>query len=290
MRINKVTASAFGPLVDQELSLASGMTVIVGDNESAKSSWHAALYSALCGRRRGKGAPIKDDRRFSDLPRPWDADRWVVSANITLDDGRTVEMHQDLDGKVDCRARDMGMGASDISNEIMFEGSPDASRWLGLDRRSFAATATVNQAELLKILADERAGSQSEDVNAGGGAHRVRCAPQGDDVEDHGGVGDGQRLGQPDLGAHGPPAARAADHARHPGPPPRLQRPPRALAHDGLPSAPTRGAAARRCAPPRLVRGIVTAGRFDECATFAPVGAELGCGGRAPQSSSNRAR
>jgi exonuclease SbcC len=78
----------------------------------------------------------------------------VVSANISLDDGRTVEMYQDLNGKVDCRARDLGMGAADISNEIMFDGSPDASRWLGLDRRSFASTATVNQAELLKILQD----------------------------------------------------------------------------------------------------------------------------------------
>jgi exonuclease SbcC len=155
MRINKVTASAFGPLVaDETLTLAPGMTVIAGDNESAKSTWHAAVYAALCGIRRGKGATPKDERRFADLHRPWDDDRWVVSANITLDDGRTVEMYQDLAGKVDCRARDLGMGATDISNEIMFEGSPDASRWLGLDRRSFAATAIVNQTELMKILTD----------------------------------------------------------------------------------------------------------------------------------------
>lgn len=154
MRINKVTASAFGPLLDQELTLASGMTVIVGDNESAKSSWHAAVYAALCGRRRGKGAPLKDEQRFADLHRPWDDERWLVFANITLDDGRTVQMYQDLAGKIDCRALDVGMGAVDISSEVMFEGCPDASRWLGLDRHSFAATATVNQAELLKILTD----------------------------------------------------------------------------------------------------------------------------------------
>ena len=54
MRINKINAVAFGPLADESLSLAPGMTVVVGDNESAKSSWHAAVYAALCGRRRGR--------------------------------------------------------------------------------------------------------------------------------------------------------------------------------------------------------------------------------------------
>jgi len=154
MRVNDVTASAFGPLIGESLSFAPGMTVVVGDNESAKSTWHAAIYAALCGRRRGKGVPPKDERRFADLHRPWDDSHWVVSANITLDNGSRVQMYQDLNGKVDCRAHDMDMGAADISSEIMFEGSPDASRWLGLDRRSFASTACVNQAELLKVLDD----------------------------------------------------------------------------------------------------------------------------------------
>ena len=34
----------------------------------------------------------------------------------------------------------------------MNEGSPDGSRWLGLDRRSFAVTASVTQAQLLSVL------------------------------------------------------------------------------------------------------------------------------------------
>src|SRR5664279_5525351 len=152
MRIRKVTAHAFGPITGATLAFADGMTVVVGDNESAKSSWHAAIYAALCGRRRRLGATTREERRFADLHRPWDGDKWFVSAIVTLDDGRTVEMCQDLDGQVDCRARDLDLGARDISNEIMFEGSPDASRWLGLDRRSFIATACVNQSELLRVL------------------------------------------------------------------------------------------------------------------------------------------
>jgi len=159
MRIVEVRAHAFGPLVDSTLPLAPGMTVIVGQNESAKSSWHAAAYTALCGRRRGKGASTKEDRRFSDLHRPWDRAEWEVSAAIELTDGRRIELHHDLAGNVDCRATDLVLGR-DVSNEIMFEGSPDGSRWLGLDRRTFLNTACIGQTELLGVL-DSADGLQS---------------------------------------------------------------------------------------------------------------------------------
>jgi exonuclease SbcC len=153
MQIRSVTAHAFGPLHGETLDLAEGMTVVVGDNESAKSSWHAAIYAALCGRRRGKGRSRLDEQRFADLHRPWDGDGWLVSARLELDDGRRVEMRHDLAGKVDCHAKDLVLGR-DISAEVMNDGTPDGSRWLGLDRDSFVATACVEQAQLLLVLDD----------------------------------------------------------------------------------------------------------------------------------------
>lgn len=152
MRIESVTAHAFGPLVDQSLELAPGMNVIAGVNESAKSSWHAAIYAALVGRRRGRGASTKQERAFAAKHRPWDHPDWRVSAVVVLNDGRRVELTHDLEGKVDCRAMDLALGR-DVSDEIMHDGAPDASRWLGLDRTSFAATACVSQAQLLSVLA-----------------------------------------------------------------------------------------------------------------------------------------
>lgn len=152
MRIESVTAHAFGPIVGQTLKLAPQMTIIVGDNESAKSSWHAAIYAALCGRRRGKGPARTDERRFADLHRPWDGSRWRVSAMVSLDDGRRIELDQDLDGGSGSSARDIDLGARDVSGEIMHGGAPDAARWLGLDRGSFVATACVRQAQLLGVL------------------------------------------------------------------------------------------------------------------------------------------
>lgn len=153
MRIEQVTAHAFGPIIDQTLEFAPGMTVITGVNESGKSSWHAAILSSLVGRRRGKGAATKDEKQFTERYRPWHTPQWRVSAIVQLDDGRRIELSHDLDGKVDCRAMDLALG-TDVSCDIMFEGSPDASRFLGLDRKSFAATAVVRQSQLLSILDD----------------------------------------------------------------------------------------------------------------------------------------
>lgn len=151
MRIRKVTAHAFGPLAGETLEFADGMTVVVGDNESAKSSWHAAICAALCGRRRGRGRPREDEQRFIDLHKPWDGDDWLVSAEIVLDDGRRIELRQDLAGKVDCHAKDLDIG-DDVSAQVMNEGAPDGACWLGLDRSSFLATACVEQAQVLRVL------------------------------------------------------------------------------------------------------------------------------------------
>lgn len=117
MRIESVTAQAFGPLVGKTLPLAPGLTVVAGANESAKSSWHAAIRTALCG------GPAE---RY----RPWSGDEWRVGATVLMADGRHIAIGRDLDND-DC---------------------PDACTWLGLDRASFTATACVDQAQLLTVL------------------------------------------------------------------------------------------------------------------------------------------
>ncbi len=126
------------------------MTVIIGPNGAGKSSWHAATYAGLCGIRRGGGL-CKEDARFRERHRPWDAEKWIVSAEIALDSGQRIALHYDLDGRVDCSAVDVDLGR-DVSSEIMFDGTPDGSRFVGLDRRAFARTACVGQADILGVL------------------------------------------------------------------------------------------------------------------------------------------
>jgi uncharacterized protein YhaN len=151
MLIESVHARAFGPLVDRRLDLAPGMNVIWGPNEAGKSTWHAAICAGLCGMRRSRGKTTSDDQRFAERHRPWDGDRWEVGSTIRLADERRIELRHDLAGRVDSRASDADLGR-DCSHEIIMDGAPDGSRWLGLDRRSFATIASVRQANLLSIL------------------------------------------------------------------------------------------------------------------------------------------
>ncbi len=156
MRIHRVIARAFGPFHGEALEFGPGMTVVAGPNEAGKSSWHAATRLALTGLRRARGRATSVDAAVADRHRPWDTpDEWSVEALLRLDDGRTIEIRQDLAGKVACAAIDVGIGR-DVSDEIL-DGTPDASRWLGLDRDAFATTVSVSQAQVLAVAdaADE---------------------------------------------------------------------------------------------------------------------------------------
>ncbi|HUQ58593.1 AAA family ATPase [Lentzea sp.] len=117
MKIESVTAHAFGPLHDRTLPLAPGLTVVSGVNESAKSSWHAAIRAALCG-------------QPSSRHRPWQGESWRVAAMVSLESGEVVAVDRDLND----------------------DSAPDVSQRLGLDRTSFTATACVDQASLLSVL------------------------------------------------------------------------------------------------------------------------------------------
>ena len=160
MRIERVVARAFGPFQNEVLELGPGLSVVAGPNESGKSTWHAALRLAITGVRRGKGPGTLVERQLAERHRPWDLpDRWEVEARLGLDDGRTIDISQDLAGKVACRAVDVALGR-DVSDEIM-DGTPDASRWLGLDRDSFAATVSVGQSQIMAV-ADAADGLQEQ--------------------------------------------------------------------------------------------------------------------------------
>ena len=154
MRFELVKAHSFGPFQNETLELAPGMNVVYGLNEAGKSSWRAALYAGLCGARRGKGGLRTADREFADRHKPWDGGAWEVGAVVALDDGRVVELRHDLAGRVVSSARDVNRAGRDYSGDIINDGAPDGSAWLGLDRQTFLSVACVGQADVLGILSN----------------------------------------------------------------------------------------------------------------------------------------
>lgn len=156
MRFRTVTAHSFGPFKDQSLDFAPGMNVVYGPNEAGKSTWHAALYAGLCGRRRGRGPARKQEQWLEERHRPWSRSDWKAGVIAALADGRNVELTHDLAARVGA-ACDADFAQRDYTKEILADGAPDGSRWLGLNRGSFLSTACVRQAQLLQIADDPNA-------------------------------------------------------------------------------------------------------------------------------------
>jgi hypothetical protein len=147
MRITRVHADAFGAMAGRTLELGPGLNVIVGPNESGKSTWHAALYAALCG------VPPQEnwtagDERFAAFRRPRGGSAWTVRAEVEVDTPtgtRRVALAHDLLDPDATTVIDLDSG-DDLWDEIGGEDGPDAARWLGFDRRSYAATSWIEQA------------------------------------------------------------------------------------------------------------------------------------------------
>ena len=160
MRFERLQSLSFGPFQDEEIAFSKGMTLIWGPNEAGKSSWHAALFAGLCGVRRGRGKPRKEDADFAESHRPWEAEDWRVSLVVSLADGRRVQLTHDLDAHTG-KAEDVVFGREYV-NEILYDGAPDGSTWLGLNRDTFPAVACVGQGRLLEVL--KHSGALQEDL------------------------------------------------------------------------------------------------------------------------------
>ena len=138
MRILRIRAHDFGKL-NGALDLAPGMTVVHGGNEAGKSTWLQAIFAGLCGRRRGRGANTLDDREFEQQYEPWNGQPWRATIKFQLDDGRRIEIQQtDLKTK-ESSAHDAETGRP-LGDEIIYRGSIDGSRFLGLNRQVVPST------------------------------------------------------------------------------------------------------------------------------------------------------
>jgi hypothetical protein len=151
MRIEVANALAFGCLKDKSLELPQGLAVVYGANESGKSTWLHVLYFALCGATVGRRTDA--DRRFEERYKPWFEDEWKVSAVVALDDGRRLEVVQDLRRKTG-HVTELTTG-KDVTSKFTTSrkaGMPDLTRACGVDRVFFRHVAIVPQGGVLDLL------------------------------------------------------------------------------------------------------------------------------------------
>jgi hypothetical protein len=163
MKLREVRATAFGPFRNEVLTLSPGMNVVHGPNEAGKSSWFAATYAGLAGRRRVKGRGTTVQAEFAKRHKPWSGSMWSAGVTIALDDGLVLAIEHDL-RKGESRIVDSETGrpiaestlAARLGVELINEGTLDGSRLLGLNRDSVRATIFTGQADMLRVLSDAK--------------------------------------------------------------------------------------------------------------------------------------
>jgi DNA repair protein SbcC/Rad50 len=107
----------------------------------------------MCGMRRGRGQPTREDRAFADRHRPWHGSGWRVTAVVSLDDGRVIEIDQGLGRGSRSIATDKAT-RTNVTTDLEQDGSVDAATLLGLSRETALATLFVRQADMLRVLSD----------------------------------------------------------------------------------------------------------------------------------------
>ncbi|MDN5895333.1 MAG: AAA family ATPase [Nocardioides sp.] len=164
MHLNEVRATAFGPLRGSSLQLAPGLNVVHGPNEAGKSSWFAATYAGLAGRRKARGRGTTTQTDFRNRHKPWSGSQWSAGVTLTLDDGVVLTLEHDLN-KGESRIVDPRTGrvvpipelANRLGMDLTTESTLDGTRLLGLNRDSARATIFTGQADVLRVLEDAKA-------------------------------------------------------------------------------------------------------------------------------------
>lgn len=135
------------------------MTVVHGPNEAGKSTWFAATYAGLVGRRVGRGRGTKAQADFRRRHKPWSGSLWRVQLTLTLDSGLRLALDHDL-ATGSTRVKDADTDRSipvihlerELGIEFEADSGFDGARMLGLSREAVRSTMFVGQADVLAVL------------------------------------------------------------------------------------------------------------------------------------------
>jgi hypothetical protein len=144
MKLERLDVGGFGRLRDVEIAFHPRMTVLLGDNESGKSTVHRALRAALYGL--DAGGPGRPTER-SDWTRwtPWTGSEYSLVLTYVLASGRRLRVARRLEQRDHvCQVHEIGGG--DVTREarvgrVVAPGQVH----LGIDEAVFCASACVSE-------------------------------------------------------------------------------------------------------------------------------------------------
>ncbi|MEO8897207.1 MAG: AAA family ATPase [Candidatus Dormibacter sp.] len=162
MRLERLEIGGFGRLRDVEAEFHPRLTVILGENESGKSTVQRALRAALYGL--DAGGPGRPTER-SDWARwmPWNGASYSIALSYALDDGRRLRVARRLEQREHtCQVQEIGGG--DVTAEVRVGRvvTPGLVQ-LGIDEAVFCASACVAE-EGLRLGAADTPGARAAEV------------------------------------------------------------------------------------------------------------------------------
>jgi DNA repair exonuclease SbcCD ATPase subunit len=144
--IERIDLRGFGRLAG-EFVFGRGLTVVVGGNESGKSTLHEAIVRGLYGfskseRRRSSTGSVRDMRA------PWHGEAYGLNALVHARNGLRCRLEWDF-RRHTVRLSDAAPG-EDLSMEVRAKGDETTvGEWLvGLDREQFLSVCVVAQSDL----------------------------------------------------------------------------------------------------------------------------------------------
>jgi len=162
MRLERLEVPGFGGLRDRTVDFHSRLTLVLGDNESGKSTLHRAVRAALYGiDAGGQGRPVER----SDWARwtPWTPGPYGVALTYTLEDGRRIRVARRLDTR-EQGVQVLELGGSDLTDEVRSGRAVSPGRFhLGVDESVFCASAWLGD-EALRLGAPDAAPARAENL------------------------------------------------------------------------------------------------------------------------------
>ncbi|MGH7722041.1 MAG: AAA family ATPase [Candidatus Dormibacteria bacterium] len=161
MKLDRLEITGFGRLSDFEVEFHPRITVLLGENESGKSTVHRALRAALYGL--DAGGPGRPTER-SDWTRwmPWTGEAYGLALTYELGSGRRLRVARRLEQRDHvCQVHEIGGG--DVTAELRVgRAVAPGLVHLGIDETVFCASACVGEDGLRLGAADTPAARAGE--------------------------------------------------------------------------------------------------------------------------------
>ena len=144
MRLERLEVAGFGRLRACHVDFEERITVVLGPNESGKSTLHRAIRAALYGLDAGGPGRPRDRSEWARWA-PWSGDRYGLTLTYRLDAGPRYRVAQGFDrGRIAAQVQELGGG--DVTDRFRFGRLVSPGRvHLGVDEPVFCAAGWLGE-------------------------------------------------------------------------------------------------------------------------------------------------